>query len=58
MWLGQVYAALRLDGRRPTPQELREVGGLDPERIARALRGWREWLRAGAGEESYGAGAG
>ncbi|GLW73462.1 hypothetical protein Kpho02_57610 [Kitasatospora phosalacinea] len=55
LWLGQLYAALRLDGRGPTPEELRAVGGLDPERIARAVRRGRAWFRSGAGEEPYAA---
>ncbi|MFD0561171.1 hypothetical protein ACFQ2M_03410 [Kitasatospora saccharophila] len=41
MWLGQIYAALRLVGREPAEEELREVGGLAAQRIDRAVRGGR-----------------
>ncbi|GAA2112783.1 hypothetical protein GCM10009759_55870 [Kitasatospora saccharophila] len=41
LWLGQIYAALRLVGREPAEEELREVGGLAAQRIDRAVRGGR-----------------
>lgn len=47
LWIGQLCAVLRLAGREPTPEELRQAGGPGVERIDRVLRAVRRRGPAG-----------